>query len=490
MKKAFLLTAFLLMICLLAVSACKSVDPPINDSSSLQTNLGTGDNNADIPSVCNHTFGEWNTVKQANCKDEGKRERACTQCNETEVEAIEKSTVHTPTIDASFPATCKTYGLTEGSHCSVCDEVLVKQTVIPRLEHTVIIDEAVTATCTNIGLTEGSHCSACKSILIKQVEIPMLAHTFVDGICHCGAKPELLMQLSDDGSYYTVSGIGTYIDTVVIIPDTYKNKPVKAIGGSAFNGNQSITHIVLGSQITEIGPWAFYQCANLTGVTTSSIGSWCNIRFENSYSNPLFYGKNLYVGDTLVTDLIIPDEIKSINDFSFECCTSIKTASLGENVEKIGSNAFHSCTELSDIKLNGKLQIISDYAFFNCSKLTTDLYFADTLTEIGECAFANVSSLPSVYFGSSLKSIGYAAFRNCVKLESLIIPITTELIGKYAFQNCSNVDSVIFQAPCGWKCSHSSYPTSNMGEEALSYPSGAAEFLTDAYADREWTHIS
>ena len=44
--------------------------------------------------------------------------------------------------------------------------------------HTVVVDEGVPATCTTNGLTEGSHCSVCGEVLVVQTEIPALGHSF------------------------------------------------------------------------------------------------------------------------------------------------------------------------------------------------------------------------------------------------------------------------------------------------------------------------
>lgn len=41
------------------------------------------------------------------------------------------ATGHTPVVDAAVAATCTKTGLTEGSHCGVCNEVLTKQEVVP-----------------------------------------------------------------------------------------------------------------------------------------------------------------------------------------------------------------------------------------------------------------------------------------------------------------------------------------------------------------------
>ncbi len=47
-------------------------------------------------------------------------------------------------------------------------------------EHTPVTDEAVAPTCTSTGLTEGSHCATCGEVLVAQTEIPMVEHTWGD----------------------------------------------------------------------------------------------------------------------------------------------------------------------------------------------------------------------------------------------------------------------------------------------------------------------
>lgn len=96
-------------------------------------------------------------------------------------DAFDSSTTHTHTevIDKSIEATCSSEGKTEGSHCSVCNEVIIPQEIIPKLPHTEVIDEAIAATCTNEGKTEGLHCSVCQEVIIEQQKTDKLPHTEV-----------------------------------------------------------------------------------------------------------------------------------------------------------------------------------------------------------------------------------------------------------------------------------------------------------------------
>ena len=161
----------------------------------------------------------WVVTKEADCINEGSKDYVCS-CGAVLLTESIPALGHTPVTDAAVAATCTATGLTEGSHCSVCNEVitaqsttnklnhtvvvnpgfaptcnrsgrtderycsvcgevLAKRTIIPKLEHTVVIDPAVTATCKGPGLTEGSHCSTCGKVFIEQGYIHKLGHIAV-----------------------------------------------------------------------------------------------------------------------------------------------------------------------------------------------------------------------------------------------------------------------------------------------------------------------
>ncbi len=82
---------------------------------------------------------------------------------------------NTETIAAVAPD-CVNTGLTEGSKCADCGEILVEQKEVNALGHTEEIIPA-TVTCKRDGLSEGTKCSVCGEILVAPVEMTKLPHT-------------------------------------------------------------------------------------------------------------------------------------------------------------------------------------------------------------------------------------------------------------------------------------------------------------------------
>ena len=146
--------------------------------------------------------------------------------------------------------------------------------------HEVVIDEAVAATCTRDGVTEGSHCSKCGEVLEKQTVIPAMGHQYAGGTCkRCGD----ILYIEIDGVRYTkeedLSGNVTIhvcakpgekisgkvnIPAEVVMGDMAYT--VTVIDVNAFADQTELTYVTLPKTITNIGNKAFAGCTALEGM--------------------------------------------------------------------------------------------------------------------------------------------------------------------------------------------------------------------------------
>lgn len=122
-----------------------------------------------------HVYGEWTTTKAPTCTEKGSHKKIC-ECGKEITEDMPASG-HKEVPDAAVAPTCTEPGKTEGSHCSVCDEVLTAQQTVNALGHDMGEFEQTTApTCT----AKGVKTATCKRKGCNHTEtqdIPAKGHT-------------------------------------------------------------------------------------------------------------------------------------------------------------------------------------------------------------------------------------------------------------------------------------------------------------------------
>ncbi|MBQ3136902.1 MAG: hypothetical protein IJB74_05395 [Clostridia bacterium] len=78
---------------------------------------------------------------------------------------------HDIVVDEAVAPDCVNTGLTEGSHCTRCDDMTVKQGVVPALNHkdTLVQVDAKAKTCTEIGWDAYIYCTACDYTTFNEI---------------------------------------------------------------------------------------------------------------------------------------------------------------------------------------------------------------------------------------------------------------------------------------------------------------------------------
>lgn len=208
-----------------------------------------------------------------------------------------------------------------------------------------------------------------------------------------------------------------------------------SIGDHAFYGCQSLQTITIPSCIKSIGEWAFGGCEGLNSVNITDLSAWCGISFEDSNSNPLNYAHHLLLNNKEISELIIPEKVNIIGNYTFVECLGITSVVMHDNVTSIGKDAFSNCRNLVSIKFPEKLQTIDLFAFFNCDKLAS-VILPNELKKIGNGAFCSCRSIKNIIIPNSVTEIGACSFSHCDSLTSVILGSEVKIIDNYVEGGC------------------------------------------------------
>ena len=183
--------------------------------------------------------------------------------------------------------------------------------------------------------------------------------------------------VSNNNNTYHVISIGEYAFkncanlTSVIIPQS-----VKYISWCAFAGCTALKSINISSTVKEIDNNAFLGCTGLTRVNITDLAAWCRIWFGNGVdylygSNPLEYAHHLYLNDSEITDLVIPNTIKYMNENCFSGCSGLKSVTIPNSVSGIHENAFYNCSNITDLTIGNSVHYLGADVFYGCRGLTS-----------------------------------------------------------------------------------------------------------------------
>lgn len=254
---------------------------------------------------------------------------------------------------------------------------------------------------------------------------------------------ECALDLSDY-QYLEEIGAGAFYGTGInslIISDNIKSLPTEISFETAQFGNcKSLTKAIINCEegmvsnrslskifdkSTGLEELTIYNVEEmLNSISTCSCGAYSPAK----HLHGIFL--NYYVPDSLET-IILKDDEKTIIG-TFGNMNNIKTIILPEELKIIEEGSFNGCTSLETVEIPETVEEIGNNTFFNCSSLKK-ISIPETVEKIGNDAFSGCSSLKEITIPNGITSIPYNCFNGCTSLESIIIPESIDTIGTNAF---------------------------------------------------------
>lgn len=248
-----------------------------------------------------------------------------------------------------------------------------------------------------------------------------------------------------------------------------------AIGANAFESNSYITSIALPATLTSIGDYAFNNDWSLEYVALPSL-------------NPPALGENAFSGCSALADLDLnehctktqalavqaymdaqglscyvwraqnsqsdyPEDGTSVYEnglmtaytgaqtriHPYDICDSVQTIGLADGLFKDNQTLEYFAVPHSD-----KFTTIGAEAFMGSAIQGVDLF--DSVTTIGERAFANCAQLEELTLPESVTSIGAGAFEGLTGLKKLTVLCDASLIPEGSFADCAGLADVRLSA--------------------------------------------
>ncbi len=257
---------------------------------------------------------------------------------------------------------------------------------------------------------------------------------------------------------------------------------INKIDNYAFRNCDALTRIDLPDGIEKIGWEAFGYCGNLKTV----------ILPEDVEIGANWWGQNAreegpFVGDSLLTEVQFSENTTEIPAKLFSGCTGIEKVVIPSNVRIINESAFQNCTNLLNVELSKRLTAIQGNSFRGCGKLT-DINFPASLKKIDNYAFWGDNSLEEIVLPDEIRTIGYGTFAYCSSLQSINIPGKVKMESDWwgvegtttgPFEYCSSLKKITINSnkeDIDWKL----FKNCN-GLESITIPETITEISDEAF---------
>lgn len=284
--------------------------------------------------------------------------------------------------------------------------------------------------------------------------------------------------------------------SAIVIPEG-----VEELGDWVFNGCSSLTSALFPNSVKKIGVSTFYNCCNLEEVLLPSnlkdisedmFNGCSSLKTIQIPQTVTYIGNNAFVNCTSLDNIDIPDSVTELGFAVFHGCENLKEIKLSKNIRSLSNSLFACCSSLSYINIPSSVTEFGSCIFLRCSSLKTftipvqiktiksnpfqmmnlrelvcespefkvignalydkdvariiscfraekDFKLPDSVTCVGDYAFAYNWLLEKVECPTDIKKIGDHAFYMCNSLKEININPADVTIGREAFAGCYNL---------------------------------------------------
>ncbi len=145
----------------------------------------------------------------------------------------------------------------------------------------------------------------------------------------------------------------------LVIPSTVEyaetDYRVTTISCNAFQFCPGLTAVTIPTSINRIEEEAFTSCIALQRINISNLAAWCSIELGSIYDYVAGYAFShlpLYLNGEKIQELVIPEDITTIEDGAFVRCNGLTSLIISHWIN-LGYFAFDECNNLDFMKMDG-----------------------------------------------------------------------------------------------------------------------------------------
>ncbi|MBE6901680.1 MAG: hypothetical protein E7478_04340 [Ruminococcaceae bacterium] len=204
---------------------------------------------------------------------------------------------------------------------------------------------------------------------------------------------------------------------------------IVSIDSSLCNGYTALEQISLPDGLVTIGASAFANCPNLkavnvpssvTSIGVSAFQNCVSLITANLKSKATVIPEHCFAGCSLLGNVYLSNSVTTIGTSAFSDCKTLAVINLPITISEIGKNAFLNCEKLSGtIVIPEDVKVINEFAFAGCRSVTTFIIPNKTKTVKSE-AFRDCTSLTDIYVGDTVTKFEENALTGCSSIQRIV----------------------------------------------------------------------